>query len=225
MFLDHLVHWVPDLDDAVARYRAIGFDPRPGGRHPGMGTCNAVCFGGGSYIELLAICDRQEARRGPLGPGMARIEALLAAGGGMTSFAVRVTSIRTAAAGLRERGIALTDPLPGHMAGQPGGWRTAVPRSGPVWSPFLVEYDTGATRRAGHWTIDHLVIATPRPEASARWLQRFLGASPTAGGRRLPLAGGDVAFDQGGAERVTLVALTGAKVPVGTVYGVGYGGA
>ena len=42
MQFDHLMHWVPSLDAAVADYQALGFTVQPGGQHPGSGTHNAA---------------------------------------------------------------------------------------------------------------------------------------------------------------------------------------
>ena len=53
---DHLLHWVPDLDEAIARFTAHGFVISPGGRHPG-GTRNASWASRhtGAYVELLTV--------------------------------------------------------------------------------------------------------------------------------------------------------------------------
>ena len=39
---DHAVIAVRDLDEAMRRYQALGFDVRPGGRHVGLGTHNTL---------------------------------------------------------------------------------------------------------------------------------------------------------------------------------------
>ena len=54
---DHLVIAARDLDAASQRFRALGFEVRPGGEHPGQGTRNAIVRFGLDYIELLAIRD------------------------------------------------------------------------------------------------------------------------------------------------------------------------
>jgi len=58
--LDHVVIGVRDLDEAMQAFQQLGFDVRPGGRHTGRGTHNALIRFGLDYLELLAICDESE---------------------------------------------------------------------------------------------------------------------------------------------------------------------
>lgn len=58
--LDHLVLPVADLNVAEQRYAALGFTVAPRGRHP-FGTENAcVFFSDDTFLEPLAVADRQE---------------------------------------------------------------------------------------------------------------------------------------------------------------------
>ena len=54
--LDHLVLGVPDLEEAMSRVREEwGCAVRPGGRHPGWGSWNAIVpLEGGAYLEIVA---------------------------------------------------------------------------------------------------------------------------------------------------------------------------
>jgi hypothetical protein len=55
--LDHLVVTAPSLAVGVAHVRdLLGVEPRPGGRHPRMGTHNALLrLGPAAYLEVLAV--------------------------------------------------------------------------------------------------------------------------------------------------------------------------
>jgi catechol 2,3-dioxygenase-like lactoylglutathione lyase family enzyme len=58
LMLDHVVLAVPDLDEAsVALERRLGLRASRGGRHPSLGTENALVPVGGAYVELVAVAD------------------------------------------------------------------------------------------------------------------------------------------------------------------------
>src|SRR5690349_22840142 len=60
--LDHVIMAVPDLDQATdALERVLGLRATRGGRHPSLGTENAVVPLGGAYLELVAVTDEQSA--------------------------------------------------------------------------------------------------------------------------------------------------------------------
>lgn len=68
MRIDHVIYATADLDAASEQIeRELGLEVRGGGRHEGLGTHNRVVPLGGSYIELLAIVDEQEAASSELG--------------------------------------------------------------------------------------------------------------------------------------------------------------
>lgn len=60
--IDHVVVCVTDLDDNPYELNAV-----PGGRHLSHGTENQIIPLGGSYIELVAVVDVDEARNSPFG--------------------------------------------------------------------------------------------------------------------------------------------------------------
>ncbi|CAO1617661.1 unnamed protein product [Parajaminaea phylloscopi] len=60
--LDHLIHLVEDLDEAIAVYSALGFLVVRGGTHADQLTTNAlIVLPDGVYIELIAFVKSQDA--------------------------------------------------------------------------------------------------------------------------------------------------------------------
>jgi len=73
--LDHVVVGVRDLDEAIQNYQQLGFEVRPGGRHTGLGTHNALIRFGLDYLELLATYNESEVTQSA-GPGQFMTEYL-----------------------------------------------------------------------------------------------------------------------------------------------------
>ena len=62
--VDHLVIAVRDLEKASDDYRDLGFSVVPGGRHPGVGTYNAlIAFADTSYFELIGFYEPRDDHR------------------------------------------------------------------------------------------------------------------------------------------------------------------
>ncbi len=56
--IDHVLIAVEDLDIAVETYERLGFQVLRGGKHPNMGTHNAlVPLADGTYLELIGVWD------------------------------------------------------------------------------------------------------------------------------------------------------------------------
>ncbi len=108
--LDHVVIGVRDLDEAIRNYQQLGFDVRPGGRHTGLGTHNALIRFGLDYIELLAVYDESEVTRSG-GRGHFMTEHLRDRPGALLGFALASDNLEDEAA----RGGA---PDSGYMPGQ-----------------------------------------------------------------------------------------------------------
>jgi hypothetical protein len=100
MRIDHVIYATHDLDGAAARVEAqVGVAAVGGGRHDGLGTHNRIVSLGDTYIELLAICDADEAAGSPLGRALRqRIEQ---AGEGLMGWAVEVDDVQPVAARLK----------------------------------------------------------------------------------------------------------------------------
>jgi catechol 2,3-dioxygenase-like lactoylglutathione lyase family enzyme len=148
---DHTVIAVRDLDAAIERYRALGFDVNPGGRHTGLGTYNAIIRFGLDYIELISVYDATEAAaRGS--QGNALLDYLEKREGGLVGYALATTDIEQDAGRFRMTGLTALGPFPmqrmrpdGHLL----SWRLLVPE-GVSWCrpwPFLIQWDVPDDRR------------------------------------------------------------------------------
>jgi hypothetical protein len=144
--LDHLVYATPDVaataDELAVR---LGVRAAPGGRHPGVGTHNALLgLGEGRYLEVIGPDPGQPE---PAGPRPFGIDGLGAPR--LVTWAARVPDIAAAAERLGAAGFHV-GPV-GDMSRQaPDGtalaWRltsTPVPPAGGL-VPFLIDW--GATR-------------------------------------------------------------------------------
>ena len=71
--LDHVIVVVEDLDTTARRYDdELGLASVAGGRHGGHGTGNRIVPLGESYIELMAVVDRDEAATSAVGSWVLR---------------------------------------------------------------------------------------------------------------------------------------------------------
>ena len=121
--IDHVMICVPDLARAVEAYRRIGFDVQPGGAHASGGTENAIAFLQDDYLELLGV------RAGRSHEASAGLVEFLASGGGLRYIAVQSDDLAADVAGMRARGVQVSDPAEGGRR-TPGGqdlrWRAAA---------------------------------------------------------------------------------------------------
>ena len=216
-------------------YQDLGFTIQPGGEHPGFGTRNAAWRIDARDIELITVHDAGLARAG-FGPAWSTIEATLRAGGGGLAFAVLVCDVAATVTELRSRGV--SDAQAGSLLRSDGStftWTLAFLPEGPPWAPFLINYGVPAEEWTAHfrergfpidpWSLDHLVVETSDPAASARWLAGVLGLPVVQVGRAavgVPLPGCTIGFARGSADRIARVVLAGADAPVGQVAGLYY---
>lgn len=129
--IDHLVVAVSDLGAAADRWRALGFTVRPGGRHPGRTSHNAlVVFADGSYLELIAWTAFNAAERWCVEHARH--------GDGPMDLALLPDETGAALARARSRGLEMDGPVDGGRL-RPDGvevkWRTARQRTFDL--PFL----------------------------------------------------------------------------------------
>jgi Glyoxalase-like domain len=90
--IDHVIYGTADLDVAAAQVdTCLGLKTVAGGRHQGLGTHNRIVpLADGSFIELLALADPQQAQRSPLG---AALQGAIARGDGLFGWAVAVEDV------------------------------------------------------------------------------------------------------------------------------------
>jgi hypothetical protein len=109
--IDHVIYGTADLDLAAARVEAeLGLSAVAGGHHEGLGTHNRIVpLHDGSYIELLAVADPDEAEGSAIG---AALQAAIARGQGLLGWAVAVEDLAPIAArlgtpitGVRRQGL------------------------------------------------------------------------------------------------------------------------
>ena len=102
MIIDHLVYAVPDLDEAVEDFAAqLGASPRPGGKHEGLGTHNAILpLEGLVYVELIASDPLQDSPSRPRPFGLDDLERSR-----LVTWAARTDAIESAVALARKRGF------------------------------------------------------------------------------------------------------------------------
>ncbi len=147
---DHVVIAVQDLDAALIDYAQLGFDIAAGGRHPALGTRNAIVRFGLDYLELLAIEDASLARSsGAFGADLADF---LATGSGLIGFALASAGLDDEVSGLARIDLAAEGPFAmqreradGHLL----SWRLLLPGGSPwrkPW-PFLIEWTTADAER------------------------------------------------------------------------------
>lgn len=162
---------MPDLDRSVRAFESrYGLTAIAGGRHPGVGTANAIVpLGGSQYLELISVVDRAEAERAPL---RGRVLAALDAGATFAGWAVRSDDLEATRRHLPLGAIA--DGARERPDGVRLQWRTAELGGGAL--PFLIEWTS-----PGH----------PGGDGPARPVRRVVLQDPT-GAVRLLLASSEL---------------------------------
>ena len=142
---DHAVIGVPDLEAGMDAFRRLGFEVAVGGRHPSLGTRNAIIRFGLDYLELLTMEDPVQARaRGPFGE---ELLAFLGRDSGLVGFVLAGAGLEDEVGGLRALGIETEGPFEMDRIHPRGGrleWRLALPGGSPwrkPW-PYLIDWIT-----------------------------------------------------------------------------------
>lgn len=140
MNIDHAVVLVSDLAQATQRWKQDGFTVTPGGVHADGITQNAlVCFGDGSYIELLAFLQTP-----PASHRWARFSGFW----GPIDYVIAAGDIDATARELRAKNLPYADVTDGGRK-RPDGmelrWRSAFPTDRNLALPFIIQ---DVTRRS-----------------------------------------------------------------------------
>lgn len=145
---DHAVIGVPDLAEAMEAFGRLGFEVAEGGRHPSLGTRNAIVRFGLDYLELLTVEHPDTARsRGAFG---ADLLGFLDGDSGLVGFVLAGSGLGEEADGLRGLGLEVEGPFEMdriHTRGVRLEWRLVLPGASPwrrPW-PYLIDWITPAT--------------------------------------------------------------------------------
>jgi hypothetical protein len=140
--IDHLVYGTPDVDGTVEELaRRLGVRAAPGGRHPGLGTRNALLsLGSDSYLEIIGP---DEAQPRPAGGRWYGLDDLTSPR--LVTWAAAVESIERVAAHAHAAGY---DPGDVHQMYRERpdevrlSWRATLPTgAGDGLVPILMEWD------------------------------------------------------------------------------------
>ena len=147
---DHAVIAVRDIEAAINSYAALGFDVSAGGRHPLIGTRNALVRFGLDYIELLSVEDIDRARSsGSFGSELADF---LGSSQGLVGFVFSCSKLEPIATGLTTLGQKFQGPFDMSRERPDGcllSWRLVIPGTSPwrkTW-PFFIEWVTSDEER------------------------------------------------------------------------------
>ncbi|MBM3344494.1 MAG: VOC family protein [Betaproteobacteria bacterium] len=190
--IDHVMICVPDLVQAIAQYRKLGFSMHGGGAHPGKGTHNAIAMNNEDYLELLAVRDVAEyaASRTTGGPGSwnTGLTDFIAAGGGIRYIAIQSDDLAADVAAMCARGLDVSDVTPGSRrtpAGLELKWQSATLGAANALPIFFIQHLTPLEERrkqvpAGEhpnrvYTLERTYIVCNNLPATAALYARVLG--------------------------------------------------
>lgn len=142
---DHAVIGLSDPAAGMDAFRRLGFEVTEGGRHPTLGTRNAIVRFGLDYLELLWIEHPQTARkRGKFGK---ELLSFLEESSGLVGYVLAGARLEEQADGFKEMGVGAEGPFDMDRI-RPDGrrleWRLVVP-GGTPWRkpwPYLIDWVT-----------------------------------------------------------------------------------
>ena len=140
MLIDHLVYAAPDLSAAVADVEErFGVRAQAGGRHIGLGTCNALlALGPQTYLEIIAPDPEQPEPSMPRPFGVDGVRHA-----GLVGWALAYDDIDAAVAGARNDGYDPGDAVEAQRAAPTGTvlrWRLTLNALAGGLVPFLISW-------------------------------------------------------------------------------------
>lgn len=180
--VDHLLLGVPVLEEGIAWVaEKTGVQAVPGGRHPGLGTHNALLsLGDKQYLEIIAPDPTQTS----LAPQFAFLQ--LATRPRLLTWAARTKNIEALAAKAHAANFELDGPRDGsrtRLDGKTLQWKTLFLQSEySLLMPFFIEWGAESLHPAedSPWgcTLQAFVLEHPQPE-KLRAALRKLGIEAT----------------------------------------------
>lgn len=176
--IDHLLWAVLDLDDGMADIeRRCGVAPQVGGRHPGIGTHNALLgLGDACYLEIIALDPSQDVISG-LGQGLVGLQRPK-----LLTWCAAAEDLAAVAARARDLGLS-PSPITAMQRRRPDGellsWRLLFLEGhdfGPT-VPFFIDWrgsEHPSRSVAPGCRLDALVLGHPRPEPLQRLCEQLL---------------------------------------------------
>lgn len=176
--IDHIVLAATSLDKAKSQWHArTGLRAVNGGRHPGVGTQNALCgLAEGTYVELLAVDPTQPDHRQPNLP--AELSPF--------HWAVAVDDLTALEEILDRRGVSHTGAI--NMSretttGETLRWRLlfALRDSAGGGMPFFIDWlnsEHPSANLGSHATLAEITVCAPN-DSAALWLLPKLGLART----------------------------------------------
>jgi hypothetical protein len=142
---DHAVIGLRDLAAGMDAFRQLGFEVTEGGRHPALGTRNAIVRFGLDYLEILSVEHPEVAQgRGPFGR---ELLSFVERSSGLVAYVLAGAGLQQHAEGFRELGVGAEGPFEMDRI-RPDGkrleWRLVVPGRTPwrkSW-PYLIDWIT-----------------------------------------------------------------------------------
>ena len=206
--IDHLVLAVPDLAEAAALYRVLGFTVGGRNRHP-WGTVNAIVQLDGAFLELIGLAeDFVPPRAGdPAAPFASAVAAAVARGGGLALVSLASADADADARAFDAAGLGPARRLDfGRSAEAADGTRREVsfslafpevpslPEAGlftcrhhrpeNFWSPAAQRHANGALR------LDGVALAVEAPRRHVAALATVCDAAPSGPPERPSFEGG-----------------------------------